>query len=470
MAAHALACIAVRAAGFDHVSDDDFARVTIAQAFARAPKLDPSGTSWLPFPFWTMGALMAALGRSLAVARAVSIALASLAAVTPYLTLRFAGVPRGRALLATAFAFATPWALWLGAATVPESLTASLTATGVIGLSASVWRAPGLSPSVWRTPREPGPSPSVWRARRGPGFSPSVWRAHCEPVLFALAVTAACLSRYEPWPVAAVLAIVLAVAAIRSPDEAAGADTRARSRVLAIAAALAALGPLVWMAWNAHAHDGPLHFFRRVSGFKRAIGEGATDAAEAWLLYPRLLFTTRPEVVIPAIFLFPSLREPELRRRWAIPLACTLAQIALLAYGNVRDGAPAHHPERALVGATLLLALFVVDAGLTKLHELALDGRPLAAKGAAACFAVAWAISSVRAWDPPGQGPSEDRREQIARGESLRASGAEAIVVTPCAFEHFALIAAYGAPERVRVEPRTAAAPPGACPDVAVAR
>ena len=103
---YALACVLARAAGFDHVSDDDFSRVAIAQTFAHAPRLDPSGTSWLPFPFWVLGGAMAALGRSHAVANAVSIALASIAATTPYLALRFVGLPRGRALFATAFGLA----------------------------------------------------------------------------------------------------------------------------------------------------------------------------------------------------------------------------------------------------------------------------------------------------------------------------------------------------------------------------
>ena len=61
--------------GFSHVSDDDFARTVIAQTFAGAPKLDPSGTSWLPLPFWLTGGAMMVLGRSIAVARGVAIAL-----------------------------------------------------------------------------------------------------------------------------------------------------------------------------------------------------------------------------------------------------------------------------------------------------------------------------------------------------------------------------------------------------------
>ncbi|HVH44480.1 MAG TPA: hypothetical protein VM925_19135 [Labilithrix sp.] len=440
IALHAFACVLARQAGFDHVSDDDFSRVTIAQAFAHAPKLDPSGTSWLPFPFWILGSAMAVLGRSLDVAHAVSVLFASVAATTPCLALRLGGIPRARALFATAFAFVTPWCIWLGAATVPESFTASFTAAGAIGLAAY-----------------------CQRDRDSAGFvhPPHEGRAHGTrrlPILIALAITAACLSRYDAWPVAAVLAVCLVVSALQESD---------RRGLLLGLAAICVLGPLVWIAWNAHAHDGPLHFFRRVARFKQASGEGATDTWSALVLYPGLLFTTRPEVAIPALFLLPALRDSTVRRRWAIPLLCAAAQVAFLAYGNVRDGAPTHHPERALLGALLLLALFVGDVGLTKLAELAQDGRSLTAKGGAAVFALAWIISSVRGADPPGQGPSEDRREQIARGEKLRAIRARSILITPCAFEHFALIAAYGAPENAETKPRSGAFS-AECPDVQV--
>jgi hypothetical protein len=423
---YAALCFAARAAGFDHVSDDDFSRVTIAQAFAHRPSLDPSRTSWLPFPFWLLGGAMAVFGRSLATANALSILFAAIAAATPYVALRVSDVPRGRALFAVAFALGTPWAVWLGAATVPESFTATLSAAGAIGLAALARKAADGEVVSTRT-----------------------------MLLFAGAVLAAALSRYEPWPVAAVLAIAVAIKAVRSKS-------------LFAVAAICAIGPLLWMAWNAHAHDGPLHFFRRVSSFKRALGDGQTNVSDALLLYPRLLFTTRPEVVVPAVFvLIPALRDPELRRRWAIPLLCAAAQIAFLAYGNVRDGAPAHHPERALLGTLVILALFVADAGFVTLRELT-QTVGLAARAGAACVAVAWVISSARGYDPPGEGPSEDRRAQVARGEQLRASGTKSIVLTPCAYEHFALIAAYGAPENVEVRPRNGLPIGSDCPDVQV--
>ena len=70
---HAFACTWIRNLGFDHISDDDFSRVVIAQGFAHSAKLDPSGTSWLPFPFWILGLGMKLIGRDLPTAHALSI-------------------------------------------------------------------------------------------------------------------------------------------------------------------------------------------------------------------------------------------------------------------------------------------------------------------------------------------------------------------------------------------------------------
>lgn len=123
--------------GFSHVSDDDYARVVIAQSFAHAPKLDPSGTSWLPFPFWINGAAMMAFGRSLEVARAVAIVLGAATVAAPYLALRAVGVARGAALAAVVVAMTAPWNAWLGAATVPDAPTGALIAAGAIATASA---------------------------------------------------------------------------------------------------------------------------------------------------------------------------------------------------------------------------------------------------------------------------------------------------------------------------------------------
>jgi hypothetical protein len=147
-------------------------------------------------------------------------------------------------------------------------------------------------------------------------------------------------------------------------------------------------------------------------------------------------------------------------------LLCVAAQIAFLAYGNVRDGAPAHHPERALLGPLLILALFVVDVGATKARALLERGRAGLVRIAIAAILAVWATWIVRGAEIPGRTAYEDRTTQIERGAKLRADGAKALVVTPCAFEHFALLAAFGAPESADVKPRTGEPPSALCPRV----
>lgn len=392
----AMLCVLVRRSGFDHVSDDDFARVTIAESFAQAPKLDPSGTSWLPFPFWMTGIPLALFGRSLAVARVVSIALSSLAAPLPYLALRFTGRPRMASLGAFAFFALSPWSIWLAASTTPESMTASFTAAAAIGLAA-------VPPLRW-----------------------------C-----VLPLIAACLSRYEPWPAAAVLAIAL------------GAR---RDRKLVPYAVLAAVGPLLWMAWNAHAHDGPLHFFRRVSRYKQRIGEGTTDAIAALLLYPKLLVVHRPDLAVAG-----SLAMFFEKKRWLVPLLAAVAIVGFLAIGNARDGAPTHHPERALLPVFAILAAFAADVCVSAIQQR----RTMIVLGLV--VGIAWIATLRPLFDaPPGSSADEDRSAAIVTGASLRAE--PHVTVTPCAYEHFATIAAYGSPASVTIN---AAAPSDAgCPVV----
>src|SRR5262249_48008728 len=119
------------ATGFRAVSDDDFARVVIAEQWAHAPRLDPSGTSWLPAPFWLNGAAMIAFGRSLAVARGLALVLGVASALLLYIAARWITADRRSALLGALVAALLSWSARLGIATVPELPTAALSVLAI---------------------------------------------------------------------------------------------------------------------------------------------------------------------------------------------------------------------------------------------------------------------------------------------------------------------------------------------------
>jgi len=127
----------VASLGFRVVSDDDFARVVIAQRFAAAPRLDPTGTSWLPLPFWMNGAAMKLFGSSLEVARVLAVVSASLAGALVAGVAVAAGLRVRRAIAASIVAAAMPWAMQLAVATVPEVPASACAAAGAIALAAA---------------------------------------------------------------------------------------------------------------------------------------------------------------------------------------------------------------------------------------------------------------------------------------------------------------------------------------------
>jgi hypothetical protein len=404
-----VASCSVLAAGFTHISDDDYSRTVIAQTFAHAPRLDPSGTSWLPLPFWVTGAAMAVFGRTLFVSRVVAVVLAALASVAPYAGLRAMGVARWIALLGALVASASPLSVFLGAATVPEGFTGLVLAGSIFALAST--------------------------SRRAWAFG-------------AVGLLVVCLSRYEPWPVALAAGAVLAWRAVRE-----------RRVVVGALAGLAVVGPIAWLVWNAHAHHDALHFFARVSTFRR--GHDAVSLGARLFGYPKALITVFPEALIALLAGLFALREPVFRRSWALPVVLVLVSLFALVAGDVRDGAPTHHPERALVAIAALMTAFGVHGVSTWAK-----GRARVVLGAASA---AWVlVATWRAADVPGEGPSEDRSVQIARGESLRGMNAE-VEVVPCAYEHFAFIAGYGAPEHVMVLPSDGRPVTEICPTVRAA-
>jgi len=419
-------------AGFTHVSDDDYARVVIAQTFAHAPTLDPSGTSWLPFPFWLTGGAMTLFGsRSLDTARAIAFTLGVASVALPYGAMRALRCGRATALGAVTLAMATPWSAWLGVATVPEAMTACLIAAGAMAAAAGS------------------------RATQVGG---------------AACLLVAALSRYEAWPACAVFAVA-AVVRTRTLRGGESSPTGLGRGAAWLAFVLAILGPLAWMAWNAHAHGSPFHFLARVAAYRQAIGAASAPLAEKVVAFPCAVATTAPVIVgLTALGSIALFVDAEVRARWSWPLASAIAILAFLVYGDIRDGAPTHHPERAVLPILWILAPFAADSlrALAGRVAWARPAREMWVVGASVAGALAWGVTlPARLRAHPASAEDESREAQIARGEALRADPRIArLTVTPCAYEHFALIAAFAAPERVDIAPCTHTVVTPSCPEV----
>lgn len=414
---------AVLAMGFTHVSDDDYARTVIAEQFAHAPRLDPSGTSWLPFPFWIAGFAMAACGRTLASARAIAVLLGAVSVAAPYLAMRAAKMARWPALAATILAMALPWNAWLGVATVPEAPAGALLAAALLTMNREAVLA-GAMP----------------------------WAA--------LALLASSLSRYEGWPACAVFG-VFAVAQSVSPTLNAGRTERTKPWIWAL---LAVAGPLLWMAWNAYAHGSAFHFVARVTNFRRATGAADIPLREKLFAYPWGLAYETPEVALLGVVGITGLVANRSQcRRWLWAALGCAAILAFLIEGDLRDGAPTHHPERALAALWWVLPALGIDA-------LASASSRLGHRAAGAIAAVAlcaWAAFLPGRWRGyPGTSDWDRRDPQIARGEAMRARHVASAEVTPCSYEHFALLAAWGEPERAQLDPLLHTPPTPDCPRV----
>jgi hypothetical protein len=405
----AVASATVLAAGFRAVSDDDFARVVLAETWAHAPALDPTGSSWLPFPFWIQGTVLAIAGRSLDVARATAIVLGLVAAAIVYLAARWITRDRRAALAGAALAAIFPWSARLGVATVPELPTAALT---LLALASLV----------------PGDGDRPVPSRR---------------LLGALALLVATLSRYEPWPIAAGFALLTLLDARR-------AELADRPRLLA-SAALAVTGPLAWIAWNYRAHGAALHFLTRVAAYKKALGGGSGDSALTRLLaYPVALVREEPELFVGLAVIVAAAtitRLPALRSRLARferPLILGLAQIAALSLAMVNDGAPTHHPERAVLVVMLLAALIAGDLGAQLLAARATRVVTLASTTLA--VVVAALVIRPRITADEGFTP---RADEVAIGRAARARVApgDRVLVEVADYGHLAIVAALGRPE-----------------------
>jgi hypothetical protein len=400
----------VLATGFRAVSDDDFARVVIAEQWASAPRLDPSGTSWLPFPFWVSGAALLMLGRSLEVARGAALLFGVVAALVVYVAAHWITADRRSALAAAALAAVFPWSARLGVATVPELPTAAFT---LLAMAALV------------PPMDTADPDRVWARRR-------LWGS--------LALLAATLSRYEAWPVAAAFAWL--------------SVHRARGKALASAASaalIALLGPAAWIAWNRHAHGDAFHFVARVTAYRKALGGAEPGALARLTAYPMAALREEPELfallaLALCLAFMPALAPMRERlRRFARPAALALFQIAALCVAMVNDGAPTHHPERVVLVAFLLGALVVGDLAVSLSRAASPRQRRLLGIGAAVGVGLFAAL--IRPFLPRER--FAPRADEIAAGRAARAlipEGAK-VLIEVVDHGHLAIVAAWSRPE-----------------------
>jgi len=447
-AVRAAAVAVVWACGFRAISDDDYSRVVIAQGFAAVPALDPSGTSWLPLPFWLTGAAMLVAGPSLAVARAVSLLTAVGSALLVHAAARALGLDRRAALLAGVLGAALPYAARLGVATIPDGYAAAL-----------------ITYAAASTAHERGR----------------------ERLAGALCITAATLCRYEAWPVALVVAVCAGLdarAAIRliaatnqaprapnreqispeaplethprparvrfqrsrccwQPDR---CSARRRAPWLAASALLALSGPAAWLAHGALAHGDPLFFVGRVTAYRAALG--ATATAPLTALAALLVALPRYEPELAALALLALLgrrvaRAPLRAGRYLRFAAALGALLTFVAAGEWRNAAPTHHGERALLALWLGLAIVTGD-GLAR----AWQGGGARARWRLAGAAALLVGLAAGAWRPRWGRPAPfvDRRHEVGVGAAARRllpAGERLAIDTPD-YGFFAVMAAFG--------------------------
>jgi 4-amino-4-deoxy-L-arabinose transferase-like glycosyltransferase len=400
----------VLASGFRAVSDDDFARVVIAEQWAHQPRIDPSGSSWLPFPFWITGAALALFGRSLLVARGTALALGVAAALVVYVAARWMTADRRSALVGAGIAAVFPWSARLGVAPVPELPTAALT---LLSLAALVPPAEAEDPA----------QVSVRRRLVG-----------------GLGLLAATLSRYEAWPIAVAFALLC------------GWDARGKGRGLSgLAAVLPLVGPAAWMAWNRHVHGDALHFVARVAAYRRALGGAEPGALVRLTAYPLAMLREEPElsVLLVLTLIMAAAASSRLLRerlgRFARPAALTFCQIAALSLAMVKDSAPTHHPERAMLLAYLLAALVVGD--LAVCFARAASRRTTLLWGLFTVLAVGVVVVAVRPRLPRESFAAREGEVAVGLAGSALIPAGTRVLVEVVDYGHLAVVAALGRPE-----------------------
>jgi hypothetical protein len=341
---------------------------------------------------------MAVFGRSLATAQATAVALGVLSVICVHRAALWLGLSAPRAALGALVATAIPTAARLGVCAQPEALTAGLV---VLGAAAT----------------------TVDGSRRVAG---------------AVALLAACLCRYEAWAAAAAFAVVTLHDAARGPA--------ANLRIWLLCAAIALLAPASWIAHGAASHGDALFFLHRVAAYRRALGV-TEPLARSVLAYPAALVETEPEVTLSALLVagIATARRARSLRRFSRPALVIGAILAFLVVGRVLDGAPTHHAERTLLPVWTFLSLFVVDALFTAFPGAHARRLTFVIALLLGVFAVSAFLRSLTPTDP---GVPRDAERAIGALARRHVKDDERLLVDTSDYGYFAVIAAFGAPER----------------------
>lgn len=428
---------------FFSVSDDDFARLVIAQRFVELPTLDPSRSSWLPFPFYVQGLVMQAFGATLEIGRQTALFQSAIGALLLYLAARHWGVSRRSSLISAWVACQLPSIRPFTIATVPEFATSAATVFALAVLTggpASPESALPLSnegkPDKLATPR--------LLERLG-------W----------VALWAATWSRYETWPIAFGLCFTRL---LRSP----------RRGLFGLEALI---GPTTWMGLGWVEHGDPLFFIGRVRAYKAALGDDPRALFEVLTTFPRAFVEFEPLLVgvslVAALGLFwtrhrSAKRSPLWHARIALGLFAFM--VLALTSADLHGGAATHHPERLLLGPWLVLALTTPATlfGLWKLPKgpeattrslrSLVNARPHFIAAATVVTVLSGAIYAQNRRPSPHY---TNRSDAVEFGLALRRiqSSPERTLIATADYGYFAIMAAAGKPERFGIakthDPRT---------------
>jgi hypothetical protein len=190
-----------------------------------------------------------------------------------------------------------------------------------------------------------------------------------------------------------------------------------------------------------------------VTAYRRALGDTSNESILARLVaYPIALAKELPEVAIPFVVVGLLAAVPRLRpaivmrlRRHAAPLTLAAVQIAALAVALVKDGAPTHHPERAVLFPALAMAVFVADVALALAPKLPRALAPIVGAG----LFVRAAVTPLVAHDAFAHRESE---VEIGALVAAKTPPGARVLIQNVDYGYFAIEAASGRPEAFELD------------------